>query len=416
MKTRCGFLWAVSLAVCGNLAAATLCVNPGGTSGCYARINDAIAKAGVSDTIHVSAGTYKEAVLITKPVVLTGDDGAVIDATGLGVGMFVNGIGQTSLRNVTISGFTVENANFEGILLANVGAVTVSSNKVMNNNKALTSGTCPGLPSFETNEQSDCGEGIHLLAVNHSIIVNNVVQGNSGGILLADDTGGTYSNLISENTVQDNPWACGITLASHPPAAITKRTKPLGVFHNTVYNNHSARNGLSNGGGAGIGIFDSVPFASNYGNVIVGNYVDQNGLPGIAMHAHVPGQNLSDNMIIGNTILDNGADTEDAATPGPTGINVFGAGAVTGTMVFGNFITDESVGVAVNTNAEVQVNWNNLVGPETGVTNLSTGSVNANANWWGCSGAPGTSGCSTVSGPNVDWRAWLTSPVVPPSY
>jgi parallel beta-helix repeat protein len=59
------------------------------------------------------------------------------------------------LSDVTISGPTVTNANFEGILLANVSATPVSSNKVLNNKKALTAGTCPGLSSFETNERAD---------------------------------------------------------------------------------------------------------------------------------------------------------------------------------------------------------------------------------------------------------------------
>jgi parallel beta-helix repeat protein len=297
-----------------------------------------------------------------------------------------------------------------------VAAVTITANHVKNNNRALAAGACPGLPAFETLEQSDCGEGIHLLAASHSIISGNRVEGNSGGILLADDTGGTYANLITGNTVQNNPFACGITMASHPASPSLQPHAPFGVFHNTVYGNHSAQNGLGNGGGAGIGIFASVPKASNYGNVVANNYLDENGLPGIAIHGHVPGQYMNDNVLVGNTILDNGADTEDAATPGPTGINVFTAGDVIGTMIYGNSIESETVDIAVNTPSPVQINLNTLLGPGTGVTNLGSGPINANANWWGCDGAPGTSGCSSVSGPDIDFRAWLPVPVPPPSY
>ena len=394
-----------------SVQGATRCVNPGGTSGCFSHINDAITAASVSDTIKIAAGTYKEAVVVTKPLALAGESGAIIDATGLSVGIFVDGLSNLGLSDVAISGLTVENANFEGILLANVSAVTVSSNQVFNNNKALTAGTCPGLPSFETNEQLDCGEGIHLLGADHAIISNNVVEGNSGGILLADDTGATHDNLISGNTVRDNPYACGITLASHPPAALTGSATSLGVYHNTIYGNRSARNGLANGGGAGVGMFTSVPGAKTYGNVVANNLVNENGLPGIAMHAHVPGQDLSNNVIVGNTIVNNGPDTADAATPGPAGINVYGAGAVTGTIISGNSIQSESVGIAIKTTARVQAHLNSLLGLDTGLANLGSGTVGATANWWGCDGGPGAQGCSKVQGPGADFAPWLVTPI-----
>jgi hypothetical protein len=43
-----------------------------------------------------------------------------------------------------------------------------------------------------------------------------------------------------------------------------------------------------------------------------------------------------------NRISGNGADTDDAATPGPTGINVFGLVSITGTLITGNVIEDEA--------------------------------------------------------------------------
>jgi parallel beta-helix repeat protein len=349
--------------------------------------------------------------VITKSLSLVGESGAIVDATGLGVGILVDGLSAPGLSDVVITGLTIENANFEGVLLANASAVTVSSNQVINNNKALAAGTCPGLPAYETNEQDDCGEGIHLLGADHAIISNNVVEGNAGGILLADDTGATHDNLISGNTVRDNPYDCGITLASHPPATLTGSASALGVYHNTVLGNRSARNGLASGGGAGIGMFASVPGAKTYGNVVVNNLVNENGLPGIAMHAHVPGQDLSNNVIAGNTIVNNGPDSADAATPGPTGINVYGAGDVTGTIISGNSIQSESVGIAIHTTARVQAHLNSLLGLETGLANLGSGPVGATVNWWGCDAGPDTQGCSKVQGSGVDFAPWLTTPI-----
>ncbi len=57
----------------------------------------------------VCAGTYAESVAVAKALTLSGQ-GATIDATGLD-----NGIKITA-SNVTVSGFTVENATGEGIL------------------------------------------------------------------------------------------------------------------------------------------------------------------------------------------------------------------------------------------------------------------------------------------------------------
>jgi hypothetical protein len=192
----------------------------------------------------------------------------------------------------------------------------------------------------------------------------NISAKNAGGILLSDDTGATHDNLISGNVVHDYPYDCGITLASHPPASITGSTLPLGVFHNLIAENESFNNGLAvAGAGAGVGIFDSVPGAQAYGNVIINNQLRGNGLPGVAMHSHTPGQNLNDNIIVGNRISGNRADTGDAATPGPTGINVFGVSPITGTVIALNVIKDEAEDIVTKTPAEVNVHFNGAFVP-----------------------------------------------------
>lgn len=389
---------------------ATLCVNTFGIGHCYTSISDAVAAASPNDVILVGPGTYKEYVIITKPLSLTGIQ-ATIDAAGLSRGIFVNGMAAANLSQVHISGFTVKKANFEGILIANASAVSVSNNTVINNNQALNNGTCPGIEGFEPGEQMDCGEGIHLLGADHSIVTGNTVHGNSGGILLSDDTGATHDNLISFNQVSDNPFACGIVLASHVQAPVSGSPVPLGVFHNTVYGNHSEKNGLSNGGGAGVGIFASIPAAAAYGNVVVNNYLNKNGLPGIAMHAHVPGQNMTNNMLVGNTIVDNGPDTADAATPGPTGINLYSAGPNAGNIISGNTIQRETDDVAISDAALVIVGFNNLLGRDTGVDNIGTGPIDATWNWWNCLAGPRSGGsCSSANGPNILTTPWLLFP------
>ncbi len=395
--------------------AATLCVSSTGTPGCYTKISTAVQASAPGDIINVGYGTYLDAVTITHPLSLVGN-AAVIDATGQLNGIFVNGLSVNGLAGVHVSGFTVKNAFLEGILVLNASDVTISGNTVTGNNRALVGGSCTMLQGFETAEISDCGEGIHLQAVDHSIVSNNVVQGNSGGILLSDDTGPTHDNLISLNTTSDNAYACGLVLASHIPAAISLLSAPAGVYHNTVYGNRSQRNGLLNGGGAGAGVFASVPGAKAYGNVIVDNLLTDNGIPGVALHAHVPGQQLTDNMIVGNTIVNNGADTEDAATPGPTGINVYAAGPEAGNIISSNTIQNESYDVAINDPAPVMVNFNALQlygsGAGVGLINLGAGPVDATENWWSCANGPGIPWtCSSAMGAKVQGYPGLSSPI-----
>ncbi len=404
---------------CQFASAATWCV---GTSGCaFITIGAAVAGASAGDVINVQAGIYSESVTINKPLSLIGaGSGTIINAFGLSNGIFIDGSAKaplTGVSGVTISGISVQNANFEGILISNASEVTITNNVVSGNNRGLNApaGTCPNQPAFETNEGFDCGEGIHLIAVNHSVIASNVVKNNSGGILISDENGPSHDNLIAGNTVSNNAYDCGITLASHSPAPSSGLKLPAGVYHNTIYGNLSTNNGLLvPGAGAGVGIFAPGPGNQNYGNVVVGNTLTGNGLPGVAMHNHasVPGAppvNMNDNVIVGNTISGNGADTDDAATPGPTGINILSLAPMTGTIISGNKISNEQIGVAVNTpSADVLTRLNNMPVP-TGVDNIGSGTVDANLNYWACATGPGSSGCSGIIG-SVLAAVWAVVP------
>jgi parallel beta-helix repeat protein len=404
-------------------AGATLCVNKHPSPGCpYSTIGAAVAAASAGDVVQVSPGTYHEDVVIGKAISLVGANryNATIDAAGLSNGIYVDGLDNGGIVGVSVSGFQVQNANFEGILVTNASDVTITDNHVVKNNLSLIiiSDTCTGQPPFETSEGEDCGEGIHLSGVDHSIVANNLVEKNSGGILLSDDTGATHDNLILGNTVKDNPFDCGITLASHPFFAPGPPTA-AGVFHNTISGNVSEGNGVKvPGAGAGVGLFAPAPFNKTYGNVVVDNILTNNGLPGVAMHAHAPGATLSDNMIAGNHISGNGADTEDTATPGPTGINVSGGdngsgmplAVITGTVIAGNVIEQETDGIVVKTNAFVGAHLNDFVNLLEGVDNLDGGLVDARLNWWGCSRGPTAAGCAAISGTDVLYVPFLTSP------
>lgn len=423
----------VAALTCEGASAATLCVNQNPKSGCYTTVGGAVSAAAPGDTIQVAAGRYAEDVHVLQPVSLIGAGAkwTVIDAKGLANGIFIDGglstkitPGSNTLIGVTVTGFTVQNANFEGILVANASNITLWGNLVTGNNRALdiSNMTCPGIPSFETNEGDDCGEGIHLTGVDHSTVVNNASENNSGGILLSDDTGPTNANVIQGNEAEDNPFDCGITLASHAPASITGSSSPFGVYHNTIANNESTDNGFQvPGAGAGVGLFAPGPLNQTYDNVGVGNKLTKNDLPGVAVHNHAPTNNinLSDNVITGNYIASNGPDTDVETTPStavPTGISLLGTSAVSGTLITLNQIENESIDIAVNNagspSAVVVTHLNNLVGRNAiGVANLGAGPIDATENWWGCPSGPGTRGCTTISGSNVTSTPFLTQPL-----
>jgi len=398
-------------------SAATWCVNPGGSGGCQSTIGGAVAKAAPGDTIQVAAGVYHEEVIVGESLSLVGanQSNTIIDATSLSNGIYIDGIDNPGLANVSVMGFTVRNANFEGILVANSSTVTIASNNVFNNNKSLdaVNAVCPGEQDFETAEGFDCGEGIHLTGVDHSTVANNIIQNNAGGILLSDDTGATHHNLITGNVTTNNPFDCGITLASHPPAALTGAKAPLGVFHNTIAANQSSNNGTAvHGAGAGVGLFAFLPGGTVSGNIVIANRLTGNGLPGVTFHAHSPGEDFNSNVVVGNHISGNGADTDDAATPGTTGINVFGVSPISGTIISQNVIQGETNDIVVNTPTSVDIHFNDLR-DGTGIANIGSGTANATENWWGCSGGPGASGCGNVSGSGVAWTPWLSGPFLP---
>ena len=422
-------------------AASTLCVNPSGSHGCYSQIQAAVNHAAANDVISVAAGTYKEEITIGISVSLVGAGAhsSVIDATGLAHGIFVDGYDSPGLNDVTITGFTVQNALFEGVLVVSASDVTISDNTIQNNDTTpglqFTGGLtgCPNQPGngiYETDETGDCGGALHLVGTVNSIVSGNLVTGNADGVLISDETAESRGNVLIGNVIKNNPLECGIVLASHPPAG--KTTPPFaphfGVDGNTVTENISTGNGVQIGG-SGAGMFsDGAGQGRVSGNLIIRNTLTNNGLGGVALHTHVgpafglPADDMSGNQIIGNVISGNLADQADTATPGTVGININsgdGGSPVLGTVISQNVISDEDFDIAINTPAEVDIHLNDLRGGQTGVADvcvfdgatICTGSIDATENYWGCPAGPGGHGCAAASGSDIRSTPWLKNPI-----
>lgn len=430
------------MVVVQTAVAATLCVNPAGSHGCYSSIQTAVNNAAANDVINVAAGTYSEEVDIGIPVSIIGAGAnvSVIDATNLAHGVFVDGFDHPGLRDVTVAGFTVKNALFEGVLVVSASNVTIRDSRIVNNDTtpgllftgALTG--CPGQPgdgTYETDETGDCGGALHLVGTVNSIVSGDVITGNADGVLISDETGESHHNLLIHNTIKNNPLECGIVLASHPPSGTTSAPAAhFGVDHNTIAENISDGNGVQIGG-AGVGIFsDGAGPGTVSNNFIINNELKGNGLGGVTLHTHVgpafgaPSDNLGGNVIVGNTIAGNLADLFDTATPGTVGININSGGGgspVVGTVISENVISDEDVDIAVNTPAQVDIHLNQLRGGKIGVADvcafdgasMCTGSIDAIQNYWGCPAGPGGSGCTSASGTDITFTPWLKNPVEP---
>jgi Right handed beta helix region/Protein of unknown function (DUF1565) len=343
----------------------------------YATIGAAVAAAKRGGTVIACPGTYTEDVVIQKPLTLIGRS-ATINAAGLGGAPIGAVLGQAPYNGITIEaskvtvkGFKVEGAEGEGILALNpnpvagpnIGGmqlftgkpltkVTIEHNVVEGNDVGFNDPSSPYV-SCTPNGGADCGEGIHLMSVAHSVVLNNVSKDNSGGILLTDEFGPNHDNLIAGNVVEDNVKDCGITIPSHnlgmDPS--TGKLDPSfgGVYRNRIIGNVVTGNGVK-GFGAGVGVFAPESFTASYDNVVSGNFIEGNGLAGISVHSHQANAYVNGNVFVHNIIGENNVSLGDGTDTGPfdtqtTGILIWSDATPYHFVVAHNTIYDNTYGV-----------------------------------------------------------------------
>jgi Right handed beta helix region len=357
----------------------------------YSTIQSAVDAAAKGATVVVCKGTYTEDVVVSSPLTLTGRDAKIqgtatttsqcdqLGAKGPGVAPCLAGVTIRS-SHVDVEGFTVSGAIGEGILATgtlaggSISDVSITDNRVVNNN----TGGIPPTPSSPYPQCSafgqipgDCGEGIHLMGVAHSVVGDNYIAGNEGGVLLTDEFGPTHGNRIQGNTVTQNAFDCGVTVPGHNPFALDANGKPqpavAGVYDNVIRGNRITNNGLL-GEGAGVLFANAGPGTASYNNLVEDNYIAGNELSGVTMHAHTvgPGQfeDLSGNRIIDNVIGRNnvgstvagpgdGLDGPPAQDFHTTGVLVFSGSVPVQVTIRDNRIFGDHYGVWLGVNGNV---------------------------------------------------------------
>lgn len=311
-------------------------------------INFAVGKATRGATVIVEPGIYHQDVAIKKDIRVIGVGKPVVSAAGLANGFLVSGAGAT------VSGFTVDHASLEGILVEKTSHVTISNNIVLDNDLGRKAAKPTGECAASGQVPGDCGEGLHLMSVTHSLITSNTVKDNEGGILLTDEAGPTAHNTVSDNKVTGNVLDCGITLAGHNPKATAggkPQPKVAGIYSNDIVDNTANDNGTK-GEGGGILMAGGAPGAAVYDNLIEGNTANGNGLAGVTIHSHsfgpgIPPADLNGNKIIDNKLSHDGV--KDSPSEAEFSTAAFGKNTTVGILVGSDVVKLSGIVITGNT-------------------------------------------------------------------
>jgi hypothetical protein len=240
MPDRNRILAAALLALPLASPAATLCVNPGGSGNCFAKIADAIAAAaGVGDTINVAAGTYNEGNLLVDrsvDIVGAGAGATIVDGAGANGSVF-RYPGYPSFVTSTVARMTIQHG-LRGVDVGGSNTVTLDHVHVTNNGPWTGAGIFNGSSTLRVesslvdyNNATDagsvggcdwggasggglaslCGGGNNFIA--NSTFANNTAGRWGGGLIVNDGTTVIENTTITGNAANfDGPGLAGSAL------------------------------------------------------------------------------------------------------------------------------------------------------------------------------------------------------------
>lgn len=305
-------------------SAPTLCVNPGGTGGCFATVQSAVNAAGRGAVIEIAAGTYVENVVIPPAAKLTlagaGATASIVDGNGSG---HVFAIGGGLNTNVTMTGLGIRNGS-RGIDIGERVRLTLDSCAVTGNVgeggvrlRPRANVTILGSTISDNQNVSGNGGGVSFpdyidsnarLKIVGSTISGNTASGNGGGVQTVGDVK-IIDSTISGNTASANGggvWANGLTMTGSTVTGNVATMSGGGLTGSTFNFKHrfirvlnSTISGNSSGTfGGGVAIVESMRFehvtvAGNSAGTVAGGI----GLAGYPRSTILKGCIVADNVV-----------------------------------------------------------------------------------------------------------------------
>ncbi len=295
-----------------------------GAGGPYPTVPDAIAAAQPGDTIHVAAGVHHGPFTIDRPLVLVGEDGAVLDGGGRGSTVTVAADG------VEIRGFTIRG----------------SGRSLDHDDAAIKLDGCTGCRVIDNRIEAAL-HGVYLLRAARATIAGNVIHGDrttgearrGNGIHLFHSAG----NRIERNEIRSVRDGIYFSFAD---ANDVVENRVSGVRYGLHYmysnDNRFTRNDFRrNAAGAAIMFSHRISFRDNifadhtgyraYGILLqtaTGITAEGNRIVGNRVGLHL--DNSLDNRITGNAIAHNGIGIDLLSS---AEANLFAGNAIAGNRV-----------------------------------------------------------------------------------
>ncbi|MFH1101208.1 MAG: RHS repeat-associated core domain-containing protein [Methanobacteriota archaeon] len=229
-------------------------------------------------TIEVGIGTYHEHVVISKELIIIGEEQTTTFIDGDDTGPVVT----ITANNVDLSSFTIINGGplYNGVTLDHVNSVTLFDlilTSCLNGVTLESSSYCMVddiLAHNNTDDGVDVWGGSH-----HNTIANSTLIGNAAGVFV---NASTFTRI--ENNFIDNSTIFGIQLYNHGDNNT--------IWNNTVRRTHEEQYPDI----AGVGIFLSV---YNYDNIVKKNNVYENKI-GISLYYRINRNTIAENTIYNN--------------------------------------------------------------------------------------------------------------------
>ncbi len=337
----------------GTAQAADLCVNPGGTDGCYSTIQAAIDAATVGQTIRVKSGTYQGGVLVNKAGLLLLGDGTAgtvkivpSSTANRNQAPTVKAVGSTPIKpDLRLMGVRPSSTRTEALKAAaadTFGFTVIADNVVIKN---FDISGFAGIHDASGIFVGGLFAGDTANPANNVKIRKNQIHDNGNGIYLWQTSNATVSNnIISNSKDYDGVEGVGIlSFAGFGDAEVSQANangrsgKNNLISYNTLFKNDRL-----------------AIFAGACTEVALGC----NGPTGI--HADITGT-----IIEQNTAYQNGADASLGGANGTEAIGLLDAHA--GTVRYNLAYTDAFFGMLVNYSDEsrLQLNQSNRNGAQT---------------------------------------------------